>query len=134
MKKSIFEIIKRRSLPVMTAYQKDLLVHDKKDIENHAGIPFVHYTGTTGTTTIFFADKSNYPPKGEKVRYIFGLSDRTHILKDSTIGLLKALPRNNRTEMIQYFDGCKVHKVTFEQSAWIVRLYYIDMMKQFKKG
>lgn len=133
MKKSIFEIVKRRSLPIMAAYHKDLLVHDRRSIEQFPGVPFVHFTGTTGTTIIFFSDITCYPKKYEKVRYIFGISDRVHILKDSTIALTEALPKSNRTILIQHFDGHKVHKITMEQAAYVVRAYYIDMMKQFKK-
>lgn len=132
MRKSIFEIIKRKSLPFIVSFRTDLLTHDMRDIEAYSGVPFIHYTGTSGTTMIFLQPMIYYPKKFEKVRYIFGMSDRYHILKDSTIDLVKAIPRNNRTEMIQYFDGHKVHKVTMEQSAWIVRQYYIGMMKQFK--
>jgi hypothetical protein len=128
----VYETIKIRALPIMDSYQNDLLNFDKAIIDNNPGVPFIHFTGTTGTHIEFLYqhDSEAYPPEGEKVPFLFGTADRNCIVRQK-IHVLSALKHGNRTSLIQYYDGRKVKKITFDESIILIRAYVADILNKW---
>jgi len=79
---NVYEQLHEMSLPLLEAYETDLMKHDKDWIEANPGIPFMHYTRATGTHLISFSLAGSYPPPGTRVKYLFGTADREKILQD----------------------------------------------------
>jgi hypothetical protein len=128
----VYETIKNRALPLMESYQNDLLVIDKTIIDNNPGVPFIHFTGNNGTKIVFLPEHTSdaYPPKGEKVPFLFGTADRNWIVKQK-LQILPALKEGNRTSVIQYYDGRKVKKITYVESVLLIRAYVADTLNKW---
>ncbi|MBE9572581.1 MAG: hypothetical protein IMF11_18300, partial [Proteobacteria bacterium] len=66
----IYEQIRGKTSSLIKVYRGDLVVHDKRDLENNPGVPFLHFTGDTGTYLFFMIPAENYPAKGVTVPYL----------------------------------------------------------------
>ena len=131
--KPIHEQIKEKALPKMTAYYNDLNIDVNCILENK-GIPFIHYTGSTGTNIefLFPADSEAFPPKGKRIPYLFGTADRYHIL-NSKISMLRPLGEY-RSELIQYFDGKKIRVITHERAVLITKVYVNNVLNLWNRN
>ena len=120
---SVYEQLHRRSLPLLEAYETDL-AHDKDWIENNPGVPFTHYTRTTGTHLIPLNLPNTYPPAGTKVKYLFGMADREHILqgKLDMQGWFENALREPPRLVLQY-DGQTLQQVTLARAREILEDY-----------
>ena len=129
---TIYETIKKNALPHIESYLNDLDI-DKKIIDENPGIPFIHFTGKNGTDIELLPpyDHESYPPKGEKIPYLFGFADREHILRQKREVL--SCYKSSRNELIQYYDGRKVKKIPFVQSVLIIRAYTENILNSWNR-
>lgn len=124
----IYDELKRLSLPHIEAWHNDLLVHDKRMIEEHAaGTPFLHYTRATGTHLFMLIPPDEYPGKGEFVPFLFGTANREHILRE-TVNAIRSFVRrldigDGPQRLILHYDGVKLRSVDERQAVKIVEDY-----------
>lgn len=71
-------------LPHLHYFKDDLLVHDRKAIEDHPGCPFLHWSCDSNTHILFLVPQEEYPRKDVWIPYLFGQADRNHLLKQVT--------------------------------------------------
>lgn len=131
--KTIYEQVKERSLPFIKAYHEDLLVHDRRAIEqSHPGTPFLHFTGNKGTHIFFLIPPGEYPAKYERVVYLFGTATRDHIL-DQLISCIRHMPKVNRHDLILYYSGNgKVQEISQEKAEQIAESYRRSIWDSWK--
>jgi hypothetical protein len=128
----VYETIKDLSLPFIENYHEDLLVHDKKAIEeNTENIPFLHFTGTNGTWMFDLLPSNKYPAKGESIRYLFGYADRKHMLHE-TLKCVKHCRNSNRQSLILYFDGIRISKINQDVADSLVEDYVSKIEAEWK--
>ena len=121
---NVYEQIKEKTLPFIKAYHNDLLIHDKNAIEGNPNIPFLHFTGSTGTNIELLVDASEYPRKGERVPYLFGTAGREHIL-DQKVKMVDHMTKVNRNDLTLYYpgEGKRVRTITHDKAKEIIREY-----------
>jgi len=131
--KSIFQQLVDACLPSIEAYQTDLLTVDREMIEANPGVPFLHWTRSTGTWISFLypADHPRYPPKGVEIKYLFGLADREHIARQVQ-ELAQGIVKNSNTLLTFHFDGHKLHRINDEAALKIARDYVRRTLEQFR--
>jgi hypothetical protein len=122
--RTIFEEVIKKALPVMEAYQNDLNIDRNTISLLTENTRYIHYTGTTGTYLELLPDHDSelYPPKGERIPFLFGTADRDHILNSKT-DMIDCLKRNNRSTLIQYYNGKVAYTITIKQAEAITREY-----------
>lgn len=110
MKESeVYEEVRRQAFPHMEAFMTDLDI-DREAICQNPGVPFLHFTGTTGTNLELFHPSEWYPPAGEHVPYLFSTAERHHILKGVVI-TVECMKKVSRQELILYYDGKTIKKL-----------------------
>jgi len=120
---SVYEQLHERSLPLLEAYHTDL-THDKDWINQNPTILFMHYTRATGTHLISLNPSDTYPPAGTKVKYLFGMADREHILQgklemqDWFENALREPPR-----LVLHYDGQTLQPVTLPKAREVLEDY-----------
>ena len=129
----IYEQVREKSLPIIKAYHDDLLVHDKRDMERNQGVPFLHFTGNTGTFAFFMIPAEDYPAKGEIVPYLFGKVDREHILRQH-LKTVECMKRINRQDLILYFNGKRLIEINQERAESIAQRYEYGIWYDWKKA
>lgn len=125
--RSIYEQLCVECDGFIRAYRDDLIKHDKAEIEENPGVPFLHTTREMGTTMTFLTPAEDYPAPGEKVPYVFGTADRWHILKEKR-GAVDWYRRNIPDALWHYFDGKELRRITLDEADEIVS-DYIDGVK-----
>ena len=118
----VYKDLEEICLPLIEAYHDDLIKHDLRDILDHPGVPFLHFTGNTGTHLERLDPAETYPAKGKLVPYIFGTADRRHILEQK-IAVVDTMKRVNRMDMILYYDTVIIRKISHEKAQEIIRNY-----------
>ena len=121
---NVYEQIKEKAVPFIKAYHDDLFIYDKNAIEGNPNIPFLHFTGSTGTNIESLVDASEYPRKGERVPYLFGTADREHIL-DQKVKMVDHMAKVNRNDLTLYYpgEGKRVRTITHDKAKEIIREY-----------
>ena len=121
---NVYEQIKEKALPLIKEYHDDLLIYDKTAIEGNPNIPFLHFTGSTGTHIELLVDASEYPRKGERVPYLFATADREHIL-DQKVKIVDHMTKVNRNDLMLYYpgDGKRVRTITHDKAKEIISKY-----------
>lgn len=119
--KEIYKELVLLSLPHMEAYYDDLLVHDRKAIEENDA-PFLHFTGESGTYIVFLDLPEAYPAKDEYVPYLFGTAERVHMLEQKKI-MVECAKKYSRQKLIMYFDGSRLRQITQENAEIIINEY-----------
>lgn len=111
---------------IITHYRDDLLVHSRREILEHPGIQFVHYTRAWGTHLIMLhpADHPIWPAQGEKVPYLFGEADREHIV-NQWVEMARYYNRGEtsrgaRIEAIHHFDGYVLRRIDHTGHAFTI--------------
>ena len=127
---SAYDKVFEMASPVIKHYRNDLVKHDKRAIDENAGIPFLHFTGDTGTSITFFHPAEKYPGKNVTVPYLFGHADRNHIL-DETKNIIFYMRKLNRQDVILYYNGSTVKKITQDTAEDLVTKYYYRMLREF---
>ena len=117
-------------------YRDDLLVHDKNAIEANPNIPFLHFTGESGTIIEFLLPFGSYPIKGERVPYLFGTADREQILEQIK-SMVFYTRKSTRQDLILYYDGLTIthnlFDITQDKAEEIVTAYYNKMKILFEE-
>lgn len=111
-KTTVYRELRKRCLHLIEHYRDDLLVHDRRIIRNHPGIPFLHWTRATGTCIEILSPHNDerWPKKGERVKYLFGTADREHILNQCvSTAEYRANKMNTETRLVLYHDGKDVN-------------------------
>lgn len=128
----IYEQVREKSLPLIKAYHDDLIKHDKIELEKNPGVPFLHFTGDTGTYAFFMIPAEDYPAKGEVVPYLFGNAGREHILRQfvETIEYMKQV---NRQDLILYFDGKKLIEINQEKAEDLAQKYQWRILREWRE-
>lgn len=129
----VFNQLVERSLPYLESYQEDLLKHDKRELEMYPGRKFIHFTGSMGTYVIMLYELEDYPADGELVPYLFGTADRWHILKQLGVMVDCIINHSNRTELVLYYDGQSLKKITLEKALDIVKSYTKKIKSEWLK-
>ena len=117
---SIYIQLKERALPILKFYKEDLTKHDKRELRKNPGVPFLHFTGDTGTHMGFLLPSEKYP-EGQ-VPYLFATADKWHILEQQKV-MVKCMRKVNRQSLILYFDGKKLHNITQDKAEAIIADY-----------
>ena len=125
--KSVFEKLKELSLPHIKNFHSDLLVHDKAYLDEN-DYPFIHATRESGTHMVLFCPADIYPAAGETVPYMFGNSDRYHILEQKNV-LVDHIVTKDNPKLILYYNGRFIKKITAEQAISLTR-EYTDRIKR----
>jgi len=129
---NVYEQLDERSLPLLEAYQTDL-THDRDWIENNPGVLFMHYTRATGTHLIPLNPSDTYPAAGTKVKYLFGMADREHILQgklemqDWFENALREPPR-----LVLHYDGRTLQAVTMSRARRLLEDYAHTIRAEWK--
>ena len=129
---AIYEEVKEKALPLIKAYHDDLIKHDRKTIAENPGVPFLHFTGDTGTHLVSLIPAEDYPAKGELVEYLFGVAGRVHILKQAVL-VVQCMKKVNRQDLILYFDGEKLREITQEKAELITWEYQERILLEWRK-
>ena len=130
---NVYEQLHEMSLPLLEAYESDLVTHDKDWIEVNPGIPFMHYTRATGTHLISFSLAGSYPPPGTRVKYLFGTADREKILQDK-LEMQDWFESTVRKppKLILHCDGRILKQVTISKAMEIVEDYVCAIRAEWK--
>lgn len=131
--KTIFQQLVDTCLPSIEAHQNDLLVVDREMIDANPGVPFLHWTRSTGTWIkhLFPADHEHFPPHGVEVPYLFGRADRVHIA-EQVREFAQGLYKNSNTLITFHFDGKKLHRINDEAAYKIARDYVGRTLEAFR--
>lgn len=121
--KSVYVQVKEKALPLMEGFQTDLTKHDRRDIQQNTGVPFIHYTRKLGTDICFMVPAGDYPPEGQRVPYLFGTADRHHLLDQKVATTTYFTNPYNDSQLVLYFDGETVKEISKEQAVEVVRKY-----------
>ena len=119
-----YEELEQACLPFIESYHADLTKHDKASITQNEGVPFLHWTRNYGThiTFLFHATHPTWPTQDYiKVPFIFGESDRRHILRENA-GIAAYWAKDVNQEQIRavhHFNGVKLRKITLEKAVEI---------------
>ena len=121
---TLYDELAARSLPLIQAYHSDLEKADRQWIEDHPGVPFIHATRDFGTDIVelYPADDPFWPPKGQRVPYLFGEADRDHILEQAA-GTARYLQKRDRILLMLYYDGQTLRETTAKQAVKIAEDY-----------
>lgn len=135
----VYQQIVSLCLPLIEAYENDLLLHDRRMIVQHPEWPFLHWTRDTGTHMVQMppADSDVWPAKGEVVPFLFGRADREHILKSTTVlaGSIhrdQLVPGNKRQRAVYYFDGKRLRSVTPAEAYQVAQEYVRKVQREWE--
>ena len=125
-----YKKLESKSLPIIEAYQKDLLCWDKQAIFRSPDTQFIHFTRKTGTHIIFFHPVDKYPARGENVKYLFSYADRWHIL-DQVIDSVNYMIDKSSSELILYYNGKTLKEIDPETARSLTQEYHRKTRNQF---
>lgn len=133
---SVYLQVKGEVDDLLKAYRDDLIVHDAKWIRENPSVPFLHWTRETGTDLVALrgADASQWPARGERVKFLFGAAGRRKILAGMaqaaaywcsavSLPVLKVL----------WYDGKCLWVVTPEKAQQIVDEYRQRVLREWDK-
>ena len=127
----IYNKIKRNSLPLLEAFEIDLLKHDYNDILKSEKCSFLHFTRNYGTHIVKLSTE-NYPEKNEIVPYLFGKADRNHILKQKST-IVETLKTS--CLIVQYYnvDTDTVKLISMDEARSIVQSFTLETLKKWSR-
>lgn len=129
---NLYDQLKEKADLFIKYYRDDLLVHDKNALEKNPNVPFLHFTGETGTHLIFLWPASFYPEAGQKYPYLFGMTDRERELSELP-SYVESMPRYNRGELTLHFDGKVLCKVSNKEAKFIADEYVQKVRKEWER-
>jgi len=130
MEKSVYMQLKEKASPFIKSYRDDLVKHDREFLRKNPGVPFLHFTGETGTHLIQL-DTNGYPKKSERVPYLFGTATREEILKCQMSVVPAMEHRYGRGKLAMYFDGTRLREISYRRAAIIARDYEERVLSQW---
>jgi hypothetical protein len=122
---AIHQELGRRVSSLILNYRDDFEVHDRETIADIAPSPFLHWAHRDGTqlAALFPADCERWPAPGVEVKYLFGVADRWHILKqiEEMADYLADPARGHADDPrhATYFDGHRFRDVCLTEAASI---------------
>ncbi len=123
---TVYDDLVARCLPLISDYHNDLLVHDKAAIECSPGIPFLHWTRSSGTCIVMLppVNDSYWPKMGEVIKYLFGTATREHLLRE-IVSLAKyhTKPYEKDRYTCHYCNGKTIKAITVEEAVDIAMDY-----------
>lgn len=118
---TIFETLKEKVLPYLQHYHNDLLVHDKKILDEYPG-PFVYGYRKTGTDLLrLYKSFDEIPWKNKNI----SLDDAEKILRED-LGWITYSANRDRNSKFLYFDGNKLQETTVQQ---VEKIYTSNITK-----
>jgi len=128
----VFDKLKAICWEHIEAFENDLLVHDKAMIEEHPGVPFLHWTRASGTHMVMLLPTEQLSKAGEVVPYLFGTADRKHVAKGAvSIAEHCAGPDRSMHKVVLHFDGKSFHRITVERAVTIAKDYYYGLLSEW---
>ncbi len=127
----IYWELEKMCLPLIESFHNDLEKHDKREISENPGVPFLHFTGSTGTYCFMFHPADWYPAPGEYVPYIFSTAERNHILRQTRI-CVETMHNLNRMALILYCDGEKLRKIQYEKAKELAVNYERKIQREWR--
>ena len=119
---AIYNQLESKVLPLMSAYQTDVTTHDRREIEENAGTPFVHVTREMSSHMFMKPDKEWLDTNAPQP-YLFGRSTPREI-EAGNLDLLKTYFNDSDTFHIS--DGHCVVQVS--------RAHAISTFEQFRSN
>jgi len=130
----VYNELEKITLYLMDNYQTDLTTHDKNQITQYKPLyHMVHITRAWGTQLITFVPFTEYPKKGEQIRYLFGYAYREKILNDNRLFLEHIFKAFSDIKIVHYFNGIKWLKVTREQAQRHINNYVNSIKDQWER-
>ena len=130
LEKSIYMQLKKKAMPLIEAYHTDLTIHDKRWLRENPGVPFLHFTGETGTH-LTRLDTKGFPKKGERISYLFGTATREEILESNLSVVPDMKHRYGRGKLAMYFDGTRLREISYRRAASIAKDYEERVLSQW---
>jgi hypothetical protein len=123
--------LKAAVMPHLEAYKEDLTVHDRQSLKENPGVPFLHWTRTTGTDLQFLhpADSDYYPPAGQTARFLFGEADRDHFLNSIAVFARYNRDKRENGKLVLYLDGSKLRTIDTEKAVRIAESHCCDVRR-----
>lgn len=123
--------LEKRSLPLIEAYQNDLIVHDRKMIEDNPGVPFLHWTKANGCGTwmVLMLPSDALPARDVRVPYLFGTADRRHIARG--VPIIADILKKEANKLVLYWNGKALITITGERAHTIANDYYFGLLRQW---
>lgn len=123
MNTNLHEQLIAKCLPHIKHYKDDLLVHDKKAIEDHPGVPFLHWTRDYGTQMLLLRphDHASWPASdSEQAQFLFGQCNRRKMIHE-LCEIAKYFAKTDRDyiHLVLHFDGHLLHEITKERAVEI---------------
>lgn len=113
--------LRKACLPLIEAYNRDLLVHDRRTLRLYEGA-YLHYTNYCGTHLVLLRDTKSLPKNGERIPWLFGTANRQHIASQMVTMAEYMVSRSMHTLLAcHYFDGKTLRKITGEQGIAIAK-------------
>lgn len=131
---TIYEALDKSVRPTLMRYHTDL-GYDKEAIEEHPGVPFLHWAGDSSTHIIMLVPESEYPKEGVEVEYLFGVADRHHILNGvQVMAKYFTNPCGGKTLHCHHYDGRKLRRITIEKAVEIAQDYCRQIEREWKQS
>jgi len=127
----IYEQLKQKADPFIKYYRDDLLVHDLNALNKNPGIPFLHFTGETGTHIVFLRPAEDYPE--EPYPYLFGMTTREKEIHDLPEIVASMKTRYDREDLALYYNGKQLREVAYPEVTRIARDYVYRVVAQWRK-
>ena len=121
----LFEQLKQRSAKHVKNFLSDFEI-DKKAIESKSKTPFIHISRTNGTAMTFLHPTEDYPEKGKKSKYLFGISSRLEILKGEKESLKYYIL--NDAKCIFFSDNKTLVKINEKTAFTIFEKHYNSLI------
>jgi hypothetical protein len=119
----------------LQAYRDDLEKHDRQALEDYPGVPFLHWTRSSGTHITFLRPADDYPAPGVRVPYLFGTADRDHLLNEVvSIARYFADPINPQASLVLHYGGKRLQKVSATEALEIARLYREKVKREWRQA
>jgi hypothetical protein len=129
---SLYGQLRKRCLPLIEHYHDDLLKYDRNAMLYWPGVPYVHFTRTTGTHLTVMRPLDSFPAKGVRVPYLFADADREHILKGIVL-CADYYSKSERHAAIHYFSGYTLTEVDVDRAMELINEYADDIRRQWSK-
>lgn len=122
-----YEQLEAACLPLIKHFHDDLVKHDKATITAHPEMPFLHWTRDCGTTLVMMPGiiDDSWPRYGERVKYLFGTADRSHIMRQKVnTAVYHTLPSNSPEKYtVHHFDGRVLRQITVDKAVDVIKDY-----------
>ena len=122
---SAYEQLEAAVSPILLHYRNDLLVHDRAAVEEHPGVPFLHWACDSHTHILFLIPPDEYPQAGKWIPYLFGQADRSHLLRQVTeMAEYFVRPTNNPDRYtVHHFTAGRLIKIDPRKAVEVAERY-----------